>query len=548
MLSSAACAGDDAPDADRSARLRAVRNLAPVAGMASAALLSLEKSGGGDYANAFDLRFDLGADTSLRLYRQHALRKTMYQGASLTRNMGGGRSVLWEAATLETTPLLEGSFGVKHSVRTPRKHTAAALVHLPHIGAGAPIEEASKHLLMWTRETQGREHRFLKENVFQGRWGWRRKMSLAFLGESPVVDGLSGLAQAYDVRVELPLGNTRPYVSYTHNIDVAHLGGMLPDAEYLDTGDWWEMLSMDRSAGAGFTVSLPGGAALRYGLDTDRHFDIVRESISFSRNLGHDLELSAAWTHDRGVSIFTEPWQEHCTRVQLMRRRANGLSWGAFTEFRPGETIAGLALMRGAAPGDPLPFLPESRYREPFTNPDARWDFNTGSITCGDFASYADLASTLVTPELVSQYSKCLDYGDYDNNGPLNSPEEVFAGAEATCQSASWLQADILTRNGYDAYVVAFQSSQSVMGAETDRRFSINHAVTAYRDPETGAWNLIDYERIIRTGAPTIQQAMDIYSPNYLYLRVEEPDKLLPIGIYDSRTVQTLKDWVEAGH
>ena len=546
LLVCACAAAQDALE-DPGPRLDAVRDLAPVAGMTSAALLALEKNGG-NYPNAVDLRFDIGGGSTLRLYRQHALRKTLYQGASLTRSLDGGRSILWEAATFETTPLLHGSFGLKRSLRTPRRQTVAAVVYMPALGADLPIEEQSKYLFLWTRETWSREHVFINGGGLLGRWNWRRGAALAFVGESPVADGLSGLSQTYDARVEMPLGDFRPFISYSHTVNVAHLGGMIPDAEYLDAGDWWEMLIMDRSAGAGFTVTLPGGAALRYGLDTDRHFRAMRETVSFSRSLAHDLELAAAWTRDRGEGAFTDPWEEKRTRVQLMRRRGAGLSWGAFVEVRPRETIAGLALMRGAAPGDPLPFLPENNYKEPFSNPDARWDFNTGSITCGDFASYGDLASTLVTPELVSQYSKCLQYGDYGDSGPLNSPQEVFAGAQATCRSASWLQADILTRNGYSAFVVAFQSSQSVMGAQQQRRFSINHAVTAYRDPDTDSWNIIDYERIIRTGAPTIQQAMEIYSPNYLFMRVEEPDKLLPIGIYDGRAMQTIRSWAATGH
>lgn len=551
VWAAAPAAGTETQPEDRDAaraRLRLVEDLAPVAAMVSAGLLSLERNRGGSYDNALDLRFDLGAAGALRLYRQHALRKTMYQGAALTRSASGGRSVLWELATFQTTPLLEGSLAFKRSVFSPRKRTTLALASLPRIGAGLPIERESRYLLMWSRDTAGRDHAFLESNSLRGRWHWRRKAALAFVGESPVVDSLSALRQDFQIHLEMPLTRqVRPYLVYNHILDAGQLGGLVTNAQYLDTPDWGEALTMNRSAGAGFTVALPGGAALIYGLETDRHFQTVRDTVSFSRSLGRGIELTAAYTHDRGEGMFTEPWQEHRTRVQLMKRRDPGLSWGLFMEWRPDETVAGLALMRGAGPDDPLPFLPESRFREPYADPAAHWDFNTGSITCGSFASYEDAAATLVTPELVSQFSKCLSFGDYDSAGPLHSPQEIFAGAQATCRSSSWLQASVLTRNGYEAYVIAFQSSQSVMGAETDTRFSINHAVTAYRDPATGTWNLIDYERIIRTGAPTIQQAMEIYSPNYLFMRVEEPDKLLPIGIYDSRTMQTIKEWVEAG-
>ena len=484
----------------------------------------------------------------MRLSRQHALRKTPYQGASVARDLGGGQSVLWEMATLETTPLLQGALGLKRSMRTPRKNTTLAVMHLPRIGAGLPVERESRYLVIWSRETAGRDHGF-GTGALRGGWNWRRKAALAFLGESPVVDGLSQLRQDLDARLELHLtSRVRPFVAYHHTLDIAQLGGLVPDARYLDSSDWWETLSMNRSAEAGLTVSLPSGATLRYGLETDRHFGVARETVSLNRTLGGGLELAAAWTHDRGVDVFTTPWQEERTRVQIMKRRPQGLSWGAFFEFRPGETISGLALMRGAGPDDPLPFTPETRFREPFSNPDARWDFNSGSIVCGSFASYPDVVSTLVTPELVSQFSKCLNYGDYNSTGPLHSPEEIFAGAEATCRSTSWLQSSILTQNGYESYVVAFQGSQAVMGAESDRRFAINHAVTAYRDPATGAWNLIDYERIIRTGAPTLQEAMEIYSPTYVFLRVAESEKLLPLGTFDSPTMETIRNWVEAPH
>jgi hypothetical protein len=266
--------------------------------------------------------------------------------------------------------------------------------------------------------------------------------------------------------------------------------------------------------------------------------------VSMRMHLWHGVDFFAEYERDRSVRSFITPWAEENTRIQLSRRIGD-MAWGLFFNVRPGDTVTGLVFTRGADSGEPLPLVPASRYRKPYTNPAAKWEFNTGSLaTCEKYRSFDEMAASLDTPERVSEYSNCLNFGSPVDTGKISTPMELVAGAEANCHATAWLQSQLLTRQGHESFVVVFQGNKWNAGRSEEPRFSVYHAVTAYRDPETATWDVMDYDEVIKTGAPTIQEAMEIYNPGILTMVIEEPGKLQSQGVFLNPALETVRAWM----
>lgn len=520
--------------------------LAPYAAVLSGGLTSLEKNDGDPYPSAFDLDFALTGDTTLRLYRRHAMRKTMSQGIEWTRDTGNGQYRRWEITTFETTPLLHGSFGVKYSAGTGRKHRTYALVHLPQLAVAQDIDDKNQYLAVYARETIGRRHNIGAAGPLRAHWRWFENITLSSMGTVMNTKALSRMDRAYRVTVEPEIaGNIKPYAYYEQVLDAHAMAGSVAQLSRAQGNEQRiELLLMNRSAGAGLAIPLSNGMIVNLDMRTDRHFRVRTETVSLNGNIGHGLDLSVTYVRDRPDRGFSAPWRDKHTRIQLTRGGGE-LTWGAFLELRPGDNIGGVTLFRNTDPNAPVPLVPEARFREPFSAAPNAPAWNAGSNLCGMYATFEQAAAGLNTPERISEYAECLNYDFNSVGGKPDPPQEVFRGVEANCHSASWFQVDMLTRHGYEAYVILFQGSDTLFGQNDKSGFTADHAVTVYLNPDTSTWSVMEYQGILHTGAPTIQQALEAYSPNILAFIVEEPGNLLRQGLYLSPAMQTIETWIE---
>jgi hypothetical protein len=520
--------------------------LAPYAAVLSGGLSSLEKNDGDAYPSAFDLDFAVTGDTAVRLYRRHAMRKTLSQGIEWTRTRGSGEYRRWEITTFESSPLLRGSLGAKYSVGTGRKHSTYALVHVPHLASGHDVDGKNRFLAVFARETIGRRHNIAAMGPLRAHWRWRENITLSSMGTVMNTKALTRMDRAYRVVMEPETGgNIKPYAYYEQMLDAHALAGSVSQLSRAQgSGERIELLLMNRSAGAGLAVPLSNGMSVSYDMQTDRHFRARTETVSLNGNLGRGLDLSVIYVRDRPDRGFSSPWQDEHTRIQLTGGGRN-LSWGAFFEMRTGGNIGGVTMFRNIDANAPVPLVPESRYREPFSSGPTPPAWHTGSNLCGAFSTYEQAVAGLNTPERISEYAECLNYDFNSVGGKPGMPEEIFRGVEANCHSASWFQADMLSRHGYEAYVVLFQGSDTLFGQNEHSGFSADHAVTVYLNPDTNTWSVMEYQGILQTGAPTIQEALEAYSPNILAFIVEEPGNLLRQGLYLSPAMQTIETWIE---
>lgn len=545
LLTASAAAADD-ESADLKNNSDTFWRLAPYAAVLSGGLSSIEKNDGGSYPAAFDLDFDITGDTTVRLYRRHALRKTLSQGIEWTRTRGNGEYRRWEITTFETTPLMRGSVGAKYSVGTGRKHSTYALVNLPHLASGHAVDDKSQFLAVFARETIGLRHNIAAMGPLRAHWRWRENITLSSMGTVLNTKALTRMDRAYRVLMEPEAaGRVKPYAYYEQMLDAHALAGSVSQLSRAQGSDQrLELLLMSRSAGAGLVIPLSNGMAVSYDMQTDRHFRVRTETVSLNGHIGMGLNLSVTYVRDRPDRDFSTPWQDEHTRIQLTSA-GRSLSWGAFFEVRPGDNIGGVTLFRNTDPNAPVPLVPESRYREPFSSGPTAPVWNAGSNLCGAYTTFDQAVDGLNTPERISEYAECLNYDFNSVGGKPGTPQEIFRGVEANCHSASWFQADLLTRHGYEAYVVLYQGSDTLFGQNEHSGFSADHAVTVYRNPDTNTWSVMEYQGILQTGAPTIQEALEAYSPNILAFIVEEPGSLLRQGLYLSPAMQTIETWIE---
>ena len=530
-------------DLERREHKQKFMDLAPYPLMLSGALLSLERTRAHSYPNAYDLTFPMGGDNTLRMYRNHSALKTTSEGIEWTRHGDGGTFRRWEISGFETTPLLHDAVGVKYSRNTGRKRVTYAFVHAPNLDAGRDLDSLSTYILAYDHFVTGRTRKIPGLGALRAQWGWQEQLTLSMFGETPGYKALNRARRDYRVTIE-PRGNSlvQPYAFYNQGVDlqpVIRSITQMPGQH--DLSDWGEMLLMDRTAGAGLTAQLSNGAVLNYALETDRHLRTRRDTASLRMPL-RGLDLAVIYSRDRGDRSFTTPWYDERTRVQITRD-TGGLSWGAFFEFRPGETVSGVSLLMNAEENTPLPLISEHNYREPYEEP-GLFQWHTGTDLCGAYSTYEQAAAGLNTPQRIAEYAECLNTDPDADAGKVSPPEDIFAGTLANCHSRSWFQAQLLTQHGYQAWVVVFQGNETLFGQNVKNRFSAQHAVTVYRDPQTGGWNVMDQQGILTTSADTIQEALEAYSPGILGFIVEEPDSLQWQGMFYGNAVQTIDDWI----
>lgn len=184
-------------------------------------------------------------------------------------------------------------------------------------------------------------------------------------------------------------------------------------------------------------------------------------------------------------------------------RASVGLSFNFYTDNKPRRT--------------PEDLMRSNRARNLQTPPDSHRVYASEVSGFPDVKNmtYDEAMNAIDTPEKAAALlspGTLFEYG-FHELGKM-SPQYSFNNPTGTvCAEQHAVQAQALRRNGYDVHNVQFFGG------------GVAHVITAYKDKETGKWNLMDYNSIYETQATNIKEAMDQYEPgNYEYKLIDYSD------------------------
>ncbi len=328
----------------------------------------------------------------------------------------------------------------------------------------------------------------------------------------------------------------------------------------MDSGTAFGLSGANLTTGISLTGNLPEGT-IRLGLSAvsgseDTAFRALRDGfggvLSF---LVANPALSASFTsadgsvrvggelplNGTGVGASVSVNVQDASGLQLAAtgtNTANGLALSASAQVPLSSTVTavgqvnansqsttvGVGLRIGVPTGAALPTLPTSPANPLPARQIAGITNNALDVTAARrCATLAQASALLRTPEQISSF-----INTNTGNGSLSyiagadvlqqqqdawdpTGETTFKAGGGVCVNLHNVATLLLQRAGYEAYTIAFAAP------------AISHAITTYRDPKTGGWNILQYGKCYPTNAKTPFDALQQVFPDALVGSVIDP-------------------------